>query len=134
MPELTISLEKACYLITLTRDLQVKVPMEEDEDSSSPIDDDEMSVLEDRPDDPVDEELDAFMADLNTDEWDDLLRLIWIGRGDHAIEDWGDMLSDARALPRAQKRAYLVETPMIADYLGEGLDAFGLSCDGDDLT
>ncbi|WGF88665.1 DUF3775 domain-containing protein [Marinivivus vitaminiproducens] len=134
MTELAISLEKVCYLIALTRELQVKVPMEEDEDASNPIDDDETAVIEDRADDPVDDELEAYMADLNTDEWDDLLRLIWIGRADYAIEDWGDMLSDARALPDAQKQAYLVETPMVADYLAEGLAAFGLSCDGDDIT
>jgi hypothetical protein len=51
-------------------------------------------VLEDRPDDPVDQELVAFIEAMSEDEQVDLVTLTWLGRGDGDLEDWDDLRAE----------------------------------------
>jgi hypothetical protein len=62
IPTLSISTEKICFVALKAREFDVKdADMSSDEDGSNPADDRMVEVLEDRPDDPVDQELVAFM-------------------------------------------------------------------------
>jgi hypothetical protein len=112
MPELGISLEKVCFVIAKARELDVKVAPEELDDAS---DEDMMHrILEDYADDPTFEELRSFLVDQTDDELKELLALTWLGRGDFSVEEW---------------RSALRGTPLLADFLEEGLEQFGLSCE-----
>jgi Protein of unknown function (DUF3775) len=126
-PELNISLEKVCFVIAKARELDVKVAPEELDDAS---DEDMMQrILEDYADDPTFEELRSFLLDQNDDELKELLALAWLGRGDFAIEEWQDGLKRVRDVRQYHTADYLLGTPLLADFLEEGLSQFGLSCE-----
>jgi hypothetical protein len=50
--------------------------------------------------------------------------LMWIGRGDFEIDEWDDALERAQDSWNARTAEYLIGTPLVADYLAEGLDQF----------
>jgi hypothetical protein len=125
-PELSVSLEKVCFAIAKARELDVKVAPEELDDAS---DEDMMQrILEDYADDPTLEELRSFLFEQNDDELKELLALAWLGRGDFAIEEWQDGLKRVRDVRQYHTADYLLGTPLLADFLEEGLSQFGLSC------
>lgn len=126
-PELAISLEKVCFVIAKARELDVKVAPEELDDAS---DEDMMRrILEDYADDPTLEELRSFLLEQNDDELKELLALAWLGRGDFAIEEWRDGLGRVGDVRQHHTADYLLGTPLLADFLEEGLAQFDLSCE-----
>jgi hypothetical protein len=73
IPTLSISTEKICFVVLKAREFDVKdADTSSDEDGSNPADDRMVEVLEDRPDDPVDQELVAFIQAMSEDEQVDL--------------------------------------------------------------
>ena len=93
-------------------------------------DDDMMQrILEDYADDPTFEELQSFLRDQNDDELKELLALAWLGRGDFAGEEWHEWLGRVRDVRRYHTADYLLGTPLLADFLEEGLSQLGLSCE-----
>ena len=129
LPTLTISPEKVCFIVVKAREFDVKDAVTNPGESSSAADDAMLSVLEDRSDDPVAQELRAFIGALNEDEQIDLVTLTWLGRGDGKIEDWDDIRAEASRAHNKRTASYLLGIPLLADYLEEGLAQFGLSCD-----
>jgi Protein of unknown function (DUF3775) len=126
-PELDISLEKVCFVIAKARELDVKVAPEELDDAS---DEDMMQrILEDYADAPTFEELQSFLRDQNDDELKELLALAWLGRGDFSLAEWRDGLGQVRDVRQHHTADYLLGTPLLADFLEEGLSQFGLSCE-----
>jgi hypothetical protein len=127
-PTLSISPEKICFIVFKAREFDVKdAPSLSDDGSDSP--DDEMrSVLEDRPDDPVVRELVGFIDALSFDEQVDLVTLMWMGRGDGTIADWYELRDTACNEHNDRTALYLLGTPLLADFLSEGLAQFGRSC------
>jgi hypothetical protein len=87
------------------------------------------SVLEDRRDDPVREELAAVISTMSFDEQVDLVTLTWMGRGDGTIADWNDLRDLACSRHNKRTARYLLGIPLLGDYLAEGLAQFGYSCE-----
>jgi hypothetical protein len=120
---LTISPEKVCYVIAKARELEVKVAAEE-------LDDEGMGrILEDYADDPTLEELKSFLEAQSDDELRELLALAWVGRGDFGADEWQDALSQVQDVREKHTVEYLLGTPLLSDYLEEGLAQFGHSCE-----
>jgi hypothetical protein len=92
---LSISPEKVCYIIAKARQFEAKDVVADPESGSNAADDRMVDVLEDQGDDPVYEELTAFIGALDEDEQVDLIALTWLGRGDATIEEWDDLRSEA---------------------------------------
>ena len=86
-------------------------------------------MLKDRSDDPVQDELSAFIGALNFDEQVDLVTLAWMGRGDGTIADWAELRDLACDRHNRQTPRYLLGMPLLGDYLAEGLAQFGCSCE-----
>lgn len=128
-PELSISTDKICYIIALAREFDVKEAANEDEPGSNPSDDEQRSVLEDRPDDPAEAELRVFIDELDEDEQIDLVALAWLGRGDGELSDWASLRSQAALAHNDRTADYLMGIPVLSDLLEEGMNAFGLSCE-----
>lgn len=127
MAELRINPDTVCYVVVKARELDVKVAPEEMDDAS---DEDAMTrILEDYRDDPTFTELNSFLRSLNDEELEDLLALTWLGRGDATIDDWADLLDDVRDVRERHTVEYLLGTPLLADYLEEGLSQHGHSCE-----
>jgi hypothetical protein len=126
---LTIGPETVCYIIVKAREFGVKVEPEDLDAGSNPSDDHDVDVLEDFADDPTLEELSSALEALNDDESLDLVALAWIGRGDYTAEDWGEAREQAAEIPVKDRPRYLIGTPLLGDYLEEGLSEFGYSCE-----
>ncbi len=125
---LTIALEHVCFLIVKAREFDAKVDVVEPEPGSNPGDEDMREVLEDYADDPVQEELTAFIDGLSYDEQVDLVTLAWLGRDDFTADDWAAVRQDAADAHNDRTAAYLLGMPLLGDYLEEGLALLGFSC------
>ena len=130
IPTLSISTEKICFVVMKAREFDVKdVDTSFDDDGSNPADDAMTEVLEDRPDDPVDQELVAFIEAMSEDEQVDLVTLTWLGRGDGTLADWDELRAEAARVHNKRTASYLLGETLLPDYLEEALAAFGRSCE-----
>jgi len=129
MPELQIATDKLCYLIVKTRAFEVLVAPEGNYDGSDAADDHFMAVLEDSEDNPVLEELESFLADLNEDEMTEVLTLLMIGRGDYAVADWDEAEATAGGMREERRSRRLLAIPLLPDYLENAMGELGLSCE-----
>jgi len=128
---LTIRLEKLAYIVQKAREYDAEVPSESDaEEGSDAADDDERQILLDTPDNPTAQELRDALDGLNIDEREELLALLWLGRGDYDAQSWGEALRQARETRTSTETDYLLGTPLLGDYLEEGVEALGLSLEG----
>jgi hypothetical protein len=133
---LTIRPDTVCWLIVKFREFDAKDAPTEPDPGSNASDDRMVSVLEDRPDDPVVEELSAIISALSEDEQIDLVALMWLGRDDNTLDDWPAIRAEAaraRAEHQGGTARYLLGEPMASDYFEEGLSLFGLTCDRLDI-
>ena len=124
---LTIPLEKLAYIITKAREFDAEVPPVDEDSGSNPSDDAERDVLEFGADNPTYQELVDAIDSLSDRERIELLALAWLGRGDYAKEEWSEVLEEARRVHDEKETQYLVGTPLLADYLEEGLSELGYS-------
>ena len=130
IPTLSISTEKICFVVMKAREFDVKdADTTLDDDGSNPTDDRIIEVLEDRPNDPVSQELVAFVEAMSEDEQFDLVTLTWLGRGDGGLEDWDDLRAEAARVHNRRTASYLLGIPLLPDFLEEALAAFGRSCE-----
>jgi hypothetical protein len=124
---LTISLEKLAFIITKAREFDVEVPPVDEDSGSNPSDDADRDVLESISDNPTYQELVDALNSLNDPERIELLALTWVGRGDYSREEWLEALEEASRIHDEKETDYLIGTPLLADYLKEGLSQLGYS-------
>lgn len=120
-PTLSISPEKVFFIIAKSRQSEGgTLGLDLGADSGDDLPEDH-SQTSDR------SELSGFIRGLNEDEQIDLVALMWLGRGDGEIGNWRELRAEASRAHNNRTAAYLIGTPMLADYLEEALSAFGLS-------
>jgi hypothetical protein len=139
---LDMDLETVCWLIVKVREFEVEDAMPadgSDDDTLAPDEPTEQeeieSVYQDRvQEDPLYAEAKRVIEEQNEDAQIELVALTWVGRGDYAApEEWQDALEEARnRQAEVNTAAYLLGNPLLADYLEEGLNQLGLSCQGTD--
>ena len=123
---LTIPLEKLAYVIEKVREFDAQVPRDAEEGSNT-ADDDEREMLLDTPDNATEQELRDAIDGLGIPERQELLALMWLGRGDYDAESWSEALQQARQTQSASETTYLLGTPLLGEYIEEGVSALGLS-------
>jgi hypothetical protein len=126
-PRPAIRPERAFYILVKAREFDAKEEMSDPNSGSNPSDDKDVDVLEDSGNDPTFEELMGALDELNIDEQLDLLAAMWIGRGDFGADEWSRARGEAAAVADKHIPLYLVETPLLSDYLEEGLTGLGYS-------
>ena len=131
---LQCDLEKVCFIVTKAREFDVPEGPVEEDPASNATDDGFQSVLADYPDHPARAELTAFIENLNDDEKAELVALVWLGRGDYTVEDWGEAVREAQSRRQNPTSDYLLGTPLLPDLLEEGLAQFGLTCTDEDVV
>jgi len=127
--ELSIAPKKLCFIVEKAREFDVKDVVTDPGDASNPSDDGMLAVLEDHKDDPVVQELTAVIQSMSEDEQIDLVALVWLGRGDGSVEDWAELRAEAARAHNRRTAAYLLGMPLLADFLEEAMDQFGISCE-----
>jgi hypothetical protein len=123
--ELTISPEKVVFLIEKAREFDAKDAPSKRDPGSNASDDRMIEVLEDHPDDPVLAEIAGSINSCNEDEKIELVALMWMGRDDYAAEEWQQVKAEAARAHNRHTARYLAGTPLLADFLANGLDILG---------
>lgn len=118
---LTIPLSTLGWIILKAREFDVKDVDTGEADAS----DDPMAVLEDRPDDPVFQELTSWINDMHETHRAELVALFWLGRGDGDRDDFPGLVEEARGQQTHDTARYLLGSPLLPDYLAEGLERLG---------
>jgi hypothetical protein len=131
---LTISPEKICFIVLKAHEFDAKEDVEEPDPGSNPTDDEDVEILEDYGNDPVVEELTQFINSLSIDEQVDLVALMWLGRDDYTAADWKAVREEAAGAHNEHTAGYLLGTPLLGDFLEEGLTMLGYSCEDYSLT
>lgn len=122
---LTIPLSKLGFLIVKARAFDAEVPPVGAEDGSDMVDDKAVAALEESADNPTREEIGGALREMNVDQINEILALMWIGRGDFDEDQWDEALDQARSTTNPRVTRYILETPLLADLLEEGLDKLG---------
>ena len=131
---LTISDEKLAFIIAKAKQFEAEVPPVDQASGSNPTDDGAVDVLEDA-DNPTDTELSDALSSLNADEKDELMALVWLGRGDFGKDEWSAGLAQAREERGSGDMASLMEIPLLAEYLEAGAAEFETAVeDADDRS
>lgn len=120
---LTIPLPTIGWIILKAREFDVKDVDTDDEndDESNP-----MGVLEDRDDDPTEAELRTWIDDMTDRQRSELVALFWLGRDDGDPEDFPNLVNQAAGEQSKGTARYLLGSPLLGDYLEEGLERLGV--------
>lgn len=124
--ELGISPEKVAWVIERAREFEAKVASFDERDSQEDGEQ-EGAILENRTDDPTVKEIEGFFLGLNDDEQAALVAISWVGRGTYSGDDYEAAVAAANAEKTTRTSGYLLGTPLLAEYLAEGLDSLGYS-------
>jgi hypothetical protein len=124
---LNIPLATLAAIITKARDYDVKVAPVEPDPGSDPADDGDGAIPSDYADDPTGEELAEVIGSLNDDEREELVALLWIGRGDFDKEEWTEALTQAHSELDRPAAEYLMGEPLLGDFLEEAISDLGYS-------
>ena len=130
-------LDTLCRIILRAREYEAQTPTDYDgNEAAENVDDEEegaLSVLDDTINDSVEEELQAALEDLGEDQLAEVLAFCWVGQGTYEAGDWEEAMEEAADLSRDGGGGAideLMDMPMLASVLEQGLAAFELSCDG----
>lgn len=126
---LTINPDTVCFLISKARQFHAKEEVVIPEEPMSPSDDWALQVLADHIDDYTYQEVESAIDSLDIDKQVALVALMWLGRGDFELGEWEEATEAARQAWNGDTTHYLMGTPLVADYLEEGLVQHGYSCD-----
>ena len=120
---LTIPLSTLGWIIVKARAFDAK-----DVDTDDPGDDSDnpMGVLEDRADDPTFDELTSWISDLNDFQKAELVAVFWLGRDDGDASDFAGLLTEAQSQQGKSTARYLLGSPLLGDFLEEGLERLGI--------
>jgi hypothetical protein len=113
------------FIIDKAHEFHAKEAVSIPEPPMSPADDWALQVLADHLDDFTYRELESTIDDLEPDQQQQLVALMWVGRGDFGAEEWQDAVAEAEAAYNGRTASYLIATPLLADFLEEGLAELG---------
>ncbi|MDH3976323.1 MAG: DUF3775 domain-containing protein [Deltaproteobacteria bacterium] len=117
-----------CRIIEKAREFQAKEQVVIPETPDSPADENALQILEDHVDDMTYREVRLAIKDLEPDQQAELVALMWLGRGDYDLEDWERAVEDASDSWNKRTAEYLLATPLVSEYLTEGLYLHGYYC------
>jgi hypothetical protein len=124
MATLDLNRETVEFLIDKAREFQERDEVTFPDQPESPTGDHSRRMSEDFGGDPYYGELVSTIEDLDPDQQVSLVALMWLGRGDYSIDEWDDALEHAGDSWNDHTADYLIGTPLLPDYLAEGLETF----------
>jgi hypothetical protein len=126
---LDLNPETVCFVIRKAHQFHAKEEVVLPEEPLGPGDSSTLQVLADHTGDETFTELRTTINDLEPDQQVELVALMWLGRGDYDLEEWEAALEQARDSWNTHTAEYLIATPLVSDYLEEGLSLHGYSCE-----
>lgn len=128
-PILDISIETVCRLIDLAREFHAQEGVVIPEEPGNPGDDWARQILAAHVGDVTFQEFKTDVQDMEPDQQNQLVALLWLGRGDYELDEWNDAVEYAAENASPTTAEYLIAHPLLADYLTEGLTLHGYTCD-----
>jgi len=126
---LNLNPDTVCFLISAARLFHSKEDVVFPEIPDSPSDDWALQALADHSGDSVFQEFKSTIDDLEPDQQQEVVALMWLGRDEFSADEWESAREEARDSWTETTAEYLIAHPQLADYLLEGLDLLGYSCD-----
>jgi len=126
---LNVNPDTVCQLITKARIFHSQESVVIPDPVDSPSEDWARQALADHAGDNVFQEFKATIDDLEPDQQQAVVALMWVGRDEFGATEWDAALAEARIEWNDNTAEYLIAHPQLADYLREGLDALGYGCD-----
>jgi len=124
---LEISVDKVAHIIVKAREYEAKVGAWDADRDAGDSEEEPESILEDLGVDSTRAELTEFIAGLNDDEQANLVALFWVGRGTYSADEFDEAVAMAQGERINPTEVYLLGTPLLGDYLAEGLKKLGVS-------
>jgi len=109
-------------LIELAREFQANLDMPIGEEPGSLEEDWESQALAEHAGNPVLQEFRATIEALNPEDQQQVVALMWLGRGDYALDEADEALGYAAEAWNPNTADYLISHPMLADHLATGLE------------
>ena len=116
-------------IVELSREFHAKEAVVFPHEAEAEAGDWAMQVLADHADDASYDELKGIIESLEVRQQARIVALMWLGRGDFHPGEWAEALAQAHERWTPRTADYLISTPLVADYLEEGLSLFGYSPD-----
>ncbi|MFW6093270.1 MAG: DUF3775 domain-containing protein [Pseudomonadota bacterium] len=126
---LDVNPDTVCRLIDLAREFHGQEAVSIPEEPDNPADHWPREVLAAHTGDATLGEFRSIIEDLEPDQQQQVVGLLWVGRGDYELDEWADALEYAAHAWTETTADYLIAHPLLADYLREGLELHGYSCD-----
>ena len=124
-----VNTDIVCRLIELAREFHAQEEVVIPEIKGNPSGDWANQTLANHADDMTFQEFRSIVQDLEPDQQQQIVTLLWMGRGDYDVEEWEDAMAQAADDWTPRTAEYLIVHPFLAEYLTDGLDLFGHSCD-----
>ena len=123
-----INQEIICNIIEKAREINIADDLMLSGDRADLSDAEWEEILAEYLDDLSYLELKDLIDELEPDQQQDVIALLYIGRGDFTKNEWKEACQQASTIKIPNRAYYLISKPMLAEYLTEGLAIFGLSC------
>lgn len=124
---LEIEPETVYFLILKAREFDDKDELGQPDPDAGPADRALYRTMRYVDDDPVAQEIKDMIDGLNEDHQAELVALTWLGRGDFIADEWAEAVRTARERRTNATSDYLLGTPLLGDYLEEGLCQLGFA-------
>lgn len=125
--EINLSKDIIYRIMERAREFQSKEAVVIPEDVNEMSEDDFMQILADHQNDLTYQEVKEVIDDLEPDQQVTLVAIMYLGRGDFELEEWGECLKEASRGWTKHTAEYLLSKPNVASYLEEGLNILGLN-------
>ena len=119
--------EKVGFIIQMARQLDNGDSFDDGVGAAESIDSVDYESLDEALETPPGDQISEYINGLNEDEALDLVALMWVGRGTYRARQFDQARLVAAAEATHSTSEYLVGTPLLADYLEDGLEAMGIS-------
>jgi len=126
---LNLNPDTVCFLISKARVFHSQEGVVFPEITDSPSDDWALQALAAHSGDSVFQEFKSTIDDLEPDQQQEVVALMWLGRDEFSVDEWEAAREEARNSWTENTAEYLIGHPQLSDYLLEGLDLLGYSCD-----
>lgn len=126
---LDVNPDTVCRLIELAREFHAQEEVVIPDEPGDPGDDWGVQILASHSGDATFLEFKSIIEDLEPDQQQEIVALLWLGREDYVLEEWDDALEDARYAWSDHTAEYLMAHPFLPDYLAEGLSQHGYACE-----
>lgn len=120
-----VSTETVQRLVALAREIHTQDSSGPSEDAVNPTGDLAVQMIAGQPRDMCAGEFRCIIEDLEPDQQQQVVALMWLGRGDFSAEEWQEVTELAEQRWSEETADYLLAHPMLSEELTAGLEALG---------